>query len=76
MLSLAQNALGSMYSNYTPFKVSLDQFLSFDFVIYNQIVDVFFPEISIAANTKIKGAIKANKNQLKLKVNSPKITST
>ena len=75
MLSLAQNALGSMYSNYTPFEVSIDQFLNFDFVIYNQIVDVLFPEISVAANTKIKGSIKANENQLKLKVNSPKITA-
>ena len=75
MLPLAQNALGSIYSNYTPFKVSPDQFLKFDFVIYNQIVDVFFPQISVAANTKINGNIKANKNQLKLKVTSPKIVA-
>lgn len=75
MLSLAQNALGSIYSNYTPFEVSLDQFLNFDFVIYNQIVDLLFPEISVASNTKINGSIKANKNQLKLKVTSPKITA-
>ncbi len=75
MLPLAQNALGSIYSNYTPFKVLPDQFLKFDFVIYNQIVDVFFPQISVAANTKINGNIKANKNQLKLKVTSPKIVA-
>ena len=75
MLALAQNALGSIYSNYSPFKVSLNQFLNFDFVIYNQIVDVFFPDISVAANTKINGSIKSNKNQLKLKVTSPKITA-
>ena len=75
MLSLAQNALGSIYSNYTPYEVSLDQFLNFDFVIYNQIVDLLFPEISVAPNTKINGSIKANKNQLKLKVTSPKITA-
>ena len=31
ILPLAQNALGSMYSNYTPYKVSLNQFLKFDF---------------------------------------------
>ena len=37
MLSLAQNALGSMYSNYTPFEVSIDQFLNFDFVIYDEV---------------------------------------
>ena len=53
----------------------MDQFLNFDFVIYNQIVDLLFPEISVAPNTKINGSIKANKNQLKLKVTSPKITA-
>ena len=74
-LLLAQNALGSMYSNYNPFDIAPDQFLKFDFIIYNQIVDVFFPEISVAPNTRIKGDIKANENQLKLKISSPKITA-
>ena len=75
MLPLAQNALGSMYSNYTPYEVSLNQFLKFDFVIYNKIVDVFYPEISVAPGTKIIGSIKSDNNQLKVKINSPKITA-
>lgn len=75
LTSLARNALGSMYSNYNPFKVTSKQFLKFDFVIYNQIVDVFYPEISVAPNTSIKGNIKADNNQFKLKVFSPKITA-
>ncbi len=75
MFPLAQNALGSMSSNYSPFKVTPDQFLKFDFVIYNQIVDVFFPQISVAPNTKINGNIRADQNQLKLKISSPKITA-
>ncbi len=75
LLPLAQNALGSIYSNYTPNKVEPHQFLSFDFSIYNQIVDVFLPEVSIAPNTKIKGNIRADKNQLKLTVSSPRINA-
>ena len=75
MLPLAQNALGSMYSNYTPYKVSLNQFLKFDFKIYNKIVNVFYPEISVAPGTKIIGSIKSDNNQLKVKINSPKITA-
>ncbi|MEO9571500.1 MAG: translocation/assembly module TamB domain-containing protein [Polaribacter sp.] len=73
LLPVAQNALGSIYTNYTPFKVAPSQFLDFNFTIYNQIVNVFFPEISIDDKTKIKGKIKADKNQLRLTVSSPRI---
>ncbi|QVY67033.1 translocation/assembly module TamB [Polaribacter sp. Q13] len=73
LLPVAQNALGSIYTNYTPYAVKPNQFLDFNFTIYNQIVTVFFPDISIDDNTKIKGKIKADKNQLRLTFSSPKI---
>ena len=73
LVPVAQNALGSIYTNYTPYKVEPHQYLDFNFTIYNQIVTVFFPDISIDDNTKIRGKIKADKNQLKLTVSSPKI---
>lgn len=73
LLPVAQNALGSIYANYTPYTVAPHQFLDFNFTIYNQIVTVFFPEVSIDNNTKIKGKIKSDKNQLKVTFSSPKI---
>ena len=73
LLPVAQNALGSVYTNYTPYVVEPNQFLDFNFTIYNQIVTVFFPEISIDDKTTVKGKIKADKNQLRLTVSSPKI---
>ena len=73
LLPVAQNALGSIYTNYTPYDVESNQFLDFNFTIYNQIVTVFFPDISIDDKTKIRGKIKSNKNQLKLTVSSPRI---
>ncbi len=72
---ITQNALGSIYSNYAPNKVDPHQFLDFDFTIYNQIVEVFLPEVSIAPNTKIKGKIEADTDHLKLTVSSPRITA-
>ncbi|TVZ55268.1 uncharacterized protein DUF490 [Lutibacter sp. Hel_I_33_5] len=72
---VAQNALGSIYTNYNPYPVQPHQFLDFNFTVYNQIVDVFFPKISVDNNTKIKGKIKADKNQLKLTLSSPKIVA-
>ena len=73
LFSVAQNALGSMYSNYVPYAVEPNQYLDFNFTIYNQIFTVFFPDISIDENTKIKGKIKADNNQLKVTFSSPKI---
>jgi hypothetical protein len=73
LFKVAQNALGSIYTNYQPYKVAPNQFLNFNFTVYNQIVNVFFPEISIDDKTKIQGKIKSNKNQLKLTFSSPRI---
>lgn len=73
LLPVCQNALGSVYTNYQAIPVAPNQFLNFDFTIYNQIVAIFFPEISIGNNTKIKGKINSNKNAVKLTFSSPKL---
>ena len=73
LLPITQNALGSVYANYQPFEVTENQFLEFDFSIYNQIIDVFLPEVSIGKNTHIKGAINSDKKSFKLTFTSPKI---
>lgn len=73
LLPLAQNAFGSIYTNYTPYKVAPHQFMSFDFTVYNQVVDLFFPDITIDNSTKVRGLINADENRLKLTISSPKI---
>jgi hypothetical protein len=70
---VAQNALGSIYTNYQPYEVAPNQFLDFNFTVYNQIVNVFFPDIYIDDNTKLKGKIESNKNQLRFTFSSPRI---
>lgn len=70
---LAQNALGSMYTNYKPYKLAEHQFIEFDFRIYNQIIEVFFPQVIVAPNTRINGRINADKNKLRLKIVSPQV---
>lgn len=73
LLPMAQNALGSVYTNYNPYPVKPNQFIDFDFKIYNQIVDIFLPQVSVAKNTHIKGKIKSDQNSLRLTFSSPKI---
>lgn len=70
---LVQNSLGSIYTNYRPFEISEGQTMSFNFKIYNKIVDVFFPEVQFDPNTFIRGNIIADKGDFKLNFKSPKI---
>ncbi len=73
LIPITKNALGSVYTNYLPHEVTPNQFLDFDFTIYNKIIDVFLPEISIGKNTRLKGRINSDKNALKLTFTSPEI---
>jgi hypothetical protein len=70
---VAQNALGSIYTNYKPYKVEPKQYLDFNFTVYNQIITVFFPKVFIDNKTKIKGKINADKDLFRLSFNSPRI---
>ena len=70
---LVQNSLGSIYTNYRPFEISDGQNLSFNFKIYNKIVEVFFPEVRFDPNTFIKGNIVADEGDFKLNFESPSI---
>ncbi|MEX1383073.1 translocation/assembly module TamB, partial [Lutibacter sp.] len=70
---LAQNSIGSIYSNYKPFKVTPNQNLNFRFNIYNKIVEVFYPEVILAPTTTIRGNINSNDNLFKLNIKSPKV---
>ncbi|MEO1011941.1 MAG: translocation/assembly module TamB domain-containing protein [Bacteroidota bacterium] len=70
---LVQNSIGSIYTNYRPFKISEGQTVAFNFKIYNKIVDVFFPEVKFDPNTFIRGNIIADEGDFKLNFKSPKI---
>jgi hypothetical protein len=70
---LAKNSIGSIYSNYKPFKVTPNQNLTFRFNIYNKIVEVFYPEVILAPTTTIRGDISSNNNLFKLNIKSPKV---
>lgn len=72
---IIENALGSLYANYSPNKLAKNQFLSFDFKIYDKIVEVFIPEVSIAENTSFKGQINADAGKFELDFISPSIVA-
>ncbi len=72
---IVENSLGSLYANYSPNKINRGQFLKFDFTIYNKIIEVFYPEISVGTNTTISGSMNSDDNDFKFNFNSPQITA-
>jgi hypothetical protein len=72
---MAENSLGSLYSNYRPNKVIKGQFLKFDFSIHNKIIEILSPSVSVGENTTITGSISSDNNEFKLKFNSPKLAA-
>ena len=70
---MVENSLGSLYANYSPNKIKPGQFLRFDFTIYNKIVEIFYPGLSIGPNTRLTGSMNADTDDFKLNFNSPQI---
>ena len=70
---LIENSLGSIYTNYQPRTITNNQYLEFDFDIYNKIVEVFYPEINLAPNTFVRGQIASDESEFKVNFRSPRI---
>ncbi|MEJ2162419.1 MAG: translocation/assembly module TamB [Robiginitalea sp.] len=70
-----KNSIGTIYTNYQPDSITPGQELSFNFKIYNKIVEVFFPEVSFGPNTFIRGDIMADDGDFNLNFRSPGITA-
>jgi len=72
---MLENSLGSIYANYNPNKIKKGQYLKFNFSIFNKIIEIFYPEISVSSNTFIRGNISSDTNDFKLDFESPEITA-
>lgn len=72
---LVENALGSLYTNYSPHKVKKGQFMEFDLNIYNKIVEIALPDVIVGTNTRLSGRINADKGEFVLAFDSPNITA-
>jgi len=70
---LFENSVGSLYTNYIPNQVTTNQYIDFNFKIYNKIVEVFYPDIELASNTFVRGRVESDEKDFKLTFKSPKI---
>lgn len=71
IVPMVENALGSLYSNYKRYKVPKGQYMSYDLSVYNKIIEIFVPEVSLSKNTRIYGSINGDSDDLKVNFDSP-----
>lgn len=70
---MVENSLGSLYTNYKPNNIGSHQYIKFNFEIFSKVIEIFYPEISIATNTILKGNISSNAKDFQLNFSSPQI---
>lgn len=70
---LFENAIGSIYTNFKPHKVKENQYINFNFTIYNKIVEVFVPDLKLGKNTYVRGRVESDEKEFKLTFKSPEI---
>ncbi|AZQ45199.1 translocation/assembly module TamB [Nonlabens ponticola] len=70
---LFKNSIGNVYTNYRSENITQDQFLDYEFKIYDKIVDLIFPDIALGENTILKGQVASNEAQFKMTFRTPRI---
>jgi len=73
ILKLAENSVGSIYTNYVANEVEEGQYLNFRFNIYSKIAAVFYKDLILGKNTFIEGRMETDKTGFELTFNSPEI---
>jgi hypothetical protein len=67
------NGVGSVYANFKPKKIIENQYIDFDFEIYNKLIEIFIPKLQFGENTRIKGSVYSNESKIKFDFDSPEI---
>ncbi|WP_241780984.1 translocation/assembly module TamB domain-containing protein [Cochleicola gelatinilyticus] len=71
--NLFVNGIGSIYTNYIPSEVTTNQYIDYNFTVYNKIVEVFVPQLQLGENTRIRGSVSSDQSKFKLDFRSPEI---
>lgn len=71
--NLFQNGVASIYANYIPVTVTENQYINYEFEIYNKIVDVFVPQLKFGTDTRVRGSVYSDESKFMLDFRSPEI---
>ncbi|MGO2102719.1 MAG: translocation/assembly module TamB domain-containing protein [Psychroflexus halocasei] len=65
------DAIQNLYFREDDYNQNNYQYVDFNFKIYNKVVEVFFPDIRLSADTYLNGSLVANQNEFKLNFKTP-----
>ena len=71
--SMLRNAVADLYSQSLSNPVEQGQYLSFNFKIFNKIIEVFYPKLKVGTNTFVKGFLDSDPKKFLLTFKSPNI---
>ncbi|MCW5519347.1 translocation/assembly module TamB [Aureitalea sp. L0-47] len=71
--NLFRNGVGSIYANYIPNEVTENQYIDYEFEVYNKLVEVFVPQLKLGENTRLRGSVSSDESEFKLDFRSPEI---
>lgn len=71
--NLFKNGIGKIYANYIPEEVISDQYVNYQFTVYNKIIELFVPSLALGKNTQISGKVSSDETKFKLNFKSPEI---
>lgn len=67
------NGVGSIYANFKPKKITKNEYIDFDFEIYNKLIGIFVPQLEFGNDTRIKGSVYSNESKIKFDFESPEM---
>jgi len=70
---VVRNAVGGIYDNFVPLKVTPGQKFDFRFKLYNTLIEAFLPDFSLGQNTELSGRIDTDQSVLKLDIQAPRM---
>lgn len=71
--TMIQNALGSLYTNFKADKLKKGQYIKFNFLDFNKVIEILNPKIILDKNATLAGAINGDSNEIKVNFSTSKI---
>ena len=71
--NMVKNSLGSLYTNYKPYKIKKGQYMKFNFNEFDKIIEILNPKVSFSHDAVLTGSINADANDFKMDFKSDSI---
>jgi len=68
-----KNGIATIYTGFDTEPIEGNQFIDFDFLIFNRLIEIFIPELQFGDNTRLNGSVHSKGAEFKFNFISPEI---